>query len=137
MQVKNENLSIIMQKVNSRYSMYFNHKYKRVGPLWQGRFKSWCVYDEDYLQTLVRYIEFNPIKANITKKIGEYKWAMLSRNVEFLMLNYELIDVTDFTKFGGPFERHRQFAALLYGAPLIFSSALGFIFTYIIYREFM
>ncbi len=33
MQIKNENLSIIMQKINSRYSMYFNHKYKRVGPL--------------------------------------------------------------------------------------------------------
>lgn len=27
-----ENLSIIMQKINSRYSVYFNHKYKRVGP---------------------------------------------------------------------------------------------------------
>jgi len=98
MQIKNENLSIIMQKVNSRYSMYFNHKYKRVGPLWQGRFKSWFVYDENYLQTLVRYIEFNPIKANIAKKIGEYKWAMSSKSVEFLMLNYELVDVIDFTK---------------------------------------
>ena len=83
MQVKNENLSIIMQKVNSRYSMYYNHKYNRVGPLWQGRFKSWYVYDEGYLQTLIRYIEFNPIKANIAKKIGEYKWAMSSKfNVE-------------------------------------------------------
>ena len=98
MQIKNENLSIIMQKVNSRYSMYFNHKYKRVGPLWQGRFKSWFVYDDNYLQTLVRYIEFNPIKANIAKKIGEYKWAMSSKSVEFLMLNYELVDVIDFTK---------------------------------------
>ena len=98
MQIKKENLSIIMQKINSRYSMYFNHKYKRVGPLWQGRFKSWFVYDENYLQTLIRYIEFNPIKANITKQIGEYKWAMSSRNDKFLMLNYELIDVTDFIK---------------------------------------
>jgi len=93
-----ENLSIIMQKINSRYSIYFNRKYKRVGPLWQGRFKSWFVYDENYLQTLVRYIEFNPIKANITKKIGEYKWAMSSHNVEFLMLNFELIEGVDLEK---------------------------------------
>ncbi len=98
MQIKKENLSIIMQKINSRYSMYFNHKYKRVGPLWQGRFKSWYVYDESYLQTLVRYIEFNPIKANITKKIDEYKWTMSSKSVAFSMLNYELIDVVDFSK---------------------------------------
>jgi len=98
MQIKKENLSIIMQKINSRYSVYFNHRYKRVGPLWQGRFKSWFVYDESYLQTLVRYIEFNPIKANITTKIGKYKWAMSSRGVKLRVLNYELIDKIDLNK---------------------------------------
>ena len=90
-----ENLSLFMQKINSRYSIYFNKKYNRVGPLWQGRFKSWYVYNENYLHTLVRYIEFNPIKANITKNIGKYEWAMSSCNVKFLMLNYELINVVD------------------------------------------
>jgi len=59
------NLSLLMRQINSRYSMYFNRKYKRVGPLWQGRFKSWYVYDERYLKSLVKYIEFNPIKANM------------------------------------------------------------------------
>jgi len=103
--ITEQNLSVIMQKVNSRYSIYFNNKYKRVGPLWQGRFKSWFVYDETYLKALVRYIEFNPIKANISYSIGEYKWAMSSYNVapqgyffqgEFLMLNVELIKAIDF-----------------------------------------
>ena len=93
------NLSIFMQKINSRYSIYFNHRYKRVGPLWQGRFKSWYVYDENYLHTLVKYIEFNPIKANMTLKIGEYVWSMSSKqNVQFSMLNYELIDSINFYK---------------------------------------
>ncbi|MDY0320108.1 MAG: transposase [Arcobacteraceae bacterium] len=94
--ITNENLSIIMQKINSRYSIYFNHKYKRVGPLWQGRFKSWYVFDTRYLSTLVRYIEYNPIKAGIAKKIGEYSWAMSSKNVKFSMLNYELIEKITF-----------------------------------------
>jgi len=91
-----ENLSSAMQKINSRYSIYFNNKYKRVGPLWQGRFKSWYVYDEIYLKALVKYIEFNPIKANMTQKIGEYRWAMSSANVECLIFNFELIDDIDF-----------------------------------------
>ena len=39
-EIKKENLSAIMQKVNSRYSIYFNKKYKRNGHLWQGRFSS-------------------------------------------------------------------------------------------------
>jgi len=92
------NLSIFMQKINSRYSIYYNNKYKRVGPLWQGRFKSWFVYDELYLKALVKYIEYNPIKAGITKKIGEYKWAMSSSNVKCLMLNFELIENINFDK---------------------------------------
>ena len=94
--ITKENLSIIMQKINSRYSIYFNNKYKRVGPLWQGRFKSWFVFDEAYLKTLVRYIEFNPIKANISFNIGEYKWSMSSDNIECSMFNYELIKATNF-----------------------------------------
>jgi REP element-mobilizing transposase RayT len=104
LQTKDLNLSLLMRQINSRYSIYFNNKYKRVGPLWQGRFKSWFVYDESYLKALVKYIEYNPIKADITKKIGEYKLAMSSGNFECFskrvqstrILNYELIESTKF-----------------------------------------
>ncbi len=92
------NLSTLMQKINSRYSIYFNNRYKRIGPLWQGRFKSWFVWDERYLETLVRYIEKNPIKAKITKETGDYKWAMSSDNFKFSMLNFELIKKIDLNK---------------------------------------
>lgn len=97
-EMKKSNLSSALQKINSRYSIYFNNKYKRVGPLWQGRFKSWYVYDECYLKSLVRYIEFNPIKANMIQNIGEYRWAMSSYNFKFSMLNFELIESTSFDK---------------------------------------
>ena len=92
------NLSLLMRQINSRYSMYFNRRYKRVGPLWQGRFKSWYVYDEQYLKSLVKYIEFNPIKANMVKDVGEFSWAMSSKVVEMACLNYELIESLDLTK---------------------------------------
>ena len=70
-----DNLSMIARQINSKYAQYFNIEYKRVGPLWQGRFKSTYVHDEIYLSTLVRYIEQNPIKAEITKHIGQYRWS--------------------------------------------------------------
>ena len=92
------NLSLIMRQINSRYSMYFNKKYKRVGPLWQGRFKSWYVYDESYLKSLVKYIELNPIKANIVKKIGEFRWTMSSKMNDLECLNYELVESIDLGK---------------------------------------
>lgn len=98
LKTSSSNLSAIMQKINSRYSVFYNNKYKRVGPLWQGRFKAWYVYDESYLKILVKYIEYNPIKSGITHKIGEYNWAMSSRNFEFSMLNFQLVENINFDK---------------------------------------
>ncbi len=93
LQTTRENLSRLMQKINAKYSIYFNKKYDRIGPLWQGRFASWYVYDETYLHTLIRYIESTPIRANIARKIGEYPWAMSSRNhTEFSVLDFERMD---------------------------------------------
>jgi len=98
MKIINQNLSMSLQKINARYSIYYNKKYERVGPLWQGRFKSWYIYDSNYLNVLVRYIEFNPVKAKLCKKIGQYRWSMSSCGFGFSMLNYELIDSTNFDK---------------------------------------
>ncbi|HHD78291.1 MAG TPA: hypothetical protein ENK98_01425, partial [Epsilonproteobacteria bacterium] len=41
-----DNLSKFMRQLNMSYAIYFNKKYKRVGHLWQGRFKSWYLTDE-------------------------------------------------------------------------------------------
>lgn len=74
-ETKSENLSLIARQINSKYAQYFNKQYKRVGPLWQGRFKNYFVHDKGYLYILIRYIERNPLKANITKAIGKYQWS--------------------------------------------------------------
>ena len=70
-----ENLSKAMRDINALYAGYFNRKYKRIGHLWQGRFKSWFVTDDAYIYTLIKYIEFNPIKAGIVKTAYEYPYG--------------------------------------------------------------
>jgi len=75
LEIKSENLSKFMRQLNMNYSIYFNKKYKRVGHLWQGRFKSWYVTDEAYLYTLMCYIEQNPLKANMVKELAEYPYS--------------------------------------------------------------
>ncbi len=70
-----ENLSKVMRAINAQYATYFNKKYKRVGHLWQGRFKSWFVTDDAYLYTLIKYIEFNPLKAKMVKKLNDYPYS--------------------------------------------------------------
>ncbi len=74
---KRENLSDGMRQLNSKYAKYFNAKYKRVGHFWQERFKSWFIVGDKYLFTLFKYIETNPVKAGMTKKVGEYKYCSI------------------------------------------------------------
>src|SRR3989344_3686990 len=59
--VKN-GLSRFMEKLSTGYSMYFNKKYERVGPLFQGRFKGEHVDNDRYLKYLYAYIHLNPVK---------------------------------------------------------------------------
>jgi len=70
-----DNLSKFMRQLGMSYAIYFNKRYKRVGHLWQGRFKSWFVTDESYLYTLMLYIEQNPLKANMIKKLEAYPYS--------------------------------------------------------------
>ena len=74
-EITSENLSKFMRQLNMNYAIYFNKKYKRVGHLWQGRFKSWYVTDEAYLYTLMLYIEQNPLKAKMVKSLEEYPYS--------------------------------------------------------------
>lgn len=49
-----------MRSLATAYTMYFNKKYKRVGPLFQGIFKASRIDTDDYLLHITRYIHLNP-----------------------------------------------------------------------------
>jgi len=78
LETKKDNLSKFMRSLNAKYASYFNRKYKRVGHLWQGRFKSWYVSDVGYLYTLIKYIERNPLKAKMVENLSEYEFSSYS-----------------------------------------------------------
>lgn len=65
-QQKNRNsIKSFMNSIMTRYSMYFNKKYKRVGSLFQGPYKAVLVDKDVYLLHLSRYLHLNPSKLNI------------------------------------------------------------------------
>lgn len=71
-------LSKIMQRQGTAYAHYFNNRHDRRGHLFQNRYKSLLVGDEDYLFRLVRYVLLNPIRANIVSDLHElrdYRWT--------------------------------------------------------------
>jgi len=69
------NLPQIMKHVNSSYTTYFNVKRKRFGHLFQGRYKAFLVYKDDYALELSRYIHLNPVRAAMVESVIEYPWS--------------------------------------------------------------
>ena len=68
-------LSKILQGINQSYTLYFNHKYKTVGHLFQGRYKAILCDRENYLLSLLKYIHNNPIRAKIAETPDAYPWS--------------------------------------------------------------
>lgn len=60
-----DSMKNFMKAVATNYVMYFNRKYKRVGPLFQGIYKAALILDEPYFFHITRYIHRNPL--NLTK----------------------------------------------------------------------
>lgn len=72
------NLGEFMRHFNITYTSYFNRRHKRVGHLYQGRYKSIVVDKDEYLSVLSRYIHLNPIRTKQVKgKAGEEKIEIL------------------------------------------------------------
>ena len=82
-------LGLMMQSIGRKYVGYFNHTYDRTGTLWEGRYKSTIVDSEKYLLTVSRYIELNPVRAEMVEHACEYPWSSyhgnaLDKNISLL-----------------------------------------------------
>ncbi|BAJ01881.1 transposase [Shewanella violacea] len=73
-------MSQMMQSLGRQYVRYFNFTYNRTGTLWEGRFKSCLVQSEQYLLQVYRYIELNPVRAEMVAEPSAYKWSSYQIN---------------------------------------------------------
>ena len=64
-----------------RYVQAFNHRHRRTGTLWEGRFKSCLVATDDHLLRVYRYIERNPVRAGMVSAPNEYAWSSVHVNL--------------------------------------------------------
>lgn len=77
-----ESLSKTLQSIGRRYVQYFNFTYQRTGTLWEGRYKSTLIDSERYLLTCMRYIEMNPVRADMVAHPGDYPWSSYRANAQ-------------------------------------------------------
>jgi putative transposase len=71
-----------MKHLGQRYVQYVNRTYRRSGTLWEGRFRSCLIGEEDYFLGCQRYIELNPVRADMVKHPGKYPWSSYGYNAQ-------------------------------------------------------
>lgn len=75
-------LSCFMKELKQRFSAWFNRRHKRVGTLWEERFKNLLVEGTGKaLMTVAAYIDLNPVRAGIVNRVEDYCWCGYSRAV--------------------------------------------------------
>lgn len=65
----------IMMRLTLAYSSFFNKKYRGVGHVWQGRYKSSLIDKEDYFIQCGVYIELNPVRAGLVARPEDWRWS--------------------------------------------------------------
>lgn len=69
------NLSKGMRQLNGVYTQRFNRQHKRVGHVFQGRYKAIIVQKDSYLFELARYIVLNPVRAEMVRSAKDWPWS--------------------------------------------------------------
>ncbi len=105
--------AMFMRKLCTGYSSYFNKRHDRVGPLFQGRYKSQHVVSDNHLKYLFAYIHLNPLKLldpswkergniNVTKAkkyISAYEYSSHLSYVEAGREESILLSKTEFPEY--------------------------------------
>lgn len=78
-----------MRSLITKYSKYFNKRYDRVGPLFQGRYNAVLITNERYLLHLGRYIHLNPQEIITNERIlSSYPWSSYPAYINNLSVNW-------------------------------------------------
>jgi len=101
-------LAKFMQGLQQSYTQYFNRSYRKVGHLFQGRYKAIICDKDKYLLALVRYIHLNPVRARLAKRPERYPH---SGHRSYLLMNEtpKIIEVGPILKLLGGKKGYENF----------------------------
>lgn len=117
-----KNLSKIMHYINSSYTTYTNVKRKRIGHLFQGRYKAILVDKDNYLLELSRYLHLNPVRVNMVQKPEEYTHSSyrsyVTGQIEKIVSRDTILEMMTANKKDAP-ERYRDFVETALGEEIL------------------
>ncbi len=125
-----EDMEGFMRSLATRYSMYFNKKYDRVGPLFQSIYKASLISDDVYLLHLSRYIHLNPQEytnnlAQAYSSYGDYlgirKTAWIDTDFILSFFNQKVIPdlakINSYKEFVEKYKGEKDLTGLLLESP--------------------
>ena len=69
------NLSSAMHYLNSVYAQWWNRRHRRVGHVFQGRYKAQLIQADRYFLEACRYVVLNPVRAGLVKAAEDWLWS--------------------------------------------------------------
>lgn len=76
---REESAGLLMKHLGQRYVQYVNRTYRRSGTLWESRFRSCLAREEEYVLACYRYIELNPVRADMVRIRGRTAGPAIGR----------------------------------------------------------
>lgn len=109
----NENIALFMRKLCVSYAKYFNKKYDRTGPLFEGPFRSTHITDDNQAKYIFSYIHLNPIKLinpkwkeegidnteDALNFLDTYRWSSYSDHLNVLRKENKILHLKDFPDY--------------------------------------
>jgi hypothetical protein len=80
--VRADSAGLLMKNLGQRYVQYVNRSYRRSGTLWEGLFRLCLAQNKDYMLACYRYIELNPVRANMAVHPRDYRFSSYRANAE-------------------------------------------------------
>jgi putative transposase len=68
-------ISRILQSLSVAHTWHYHQRQATVGHVWQGRFKSPVIEEDDHALVVLRYIEANPLRAGMVSNLASYPWS--------------------------------------------------------------
>jgi putative transposase len=81
LETRRANLSRLMRHVNGVYTQRYNGRHKQIGHLFQGRFKAILVDRDAYFLEVCRYVELNPVRAQLVRRPQDWRWSSYRTHV--------------------------------------------------------
>ncbi|MBU4377436.1 MAG: transposase [Candidatus Omnitrophica bacterium] len=75
MPIRAGELSKYMQWLMTSHVRRYHRHYETSGHVWQGRFKSFIIQEDNHLLTVLRYVERNPLRKGLVKSAKQWTWS--------------------------------------------------------------